>query len=196
MVRYGFRPVSIGVGDPRPWVGLYRPPSCTEIRLPLVSVHTLGARLRRCQDVDRRMGLPVSDGRRTSDLPTRGRGPENRKGASAVQRQPRGALAWATPTSCWACGPGRFAVQQSSDFTFRHRHTEHGPDWHSGSGAELSLREKASRCGPLRPAPCIQNRPRSPRLGTPCGRRAPPGWSTGTWASPACGSPAWGSEHG
>lgn len=40
---------------------------------------------------------------------------------------------------------------------------------------EPSLREEESRSGPVRPAPCIQNQPRAPLLGSPCGRQAPPG---------------------
>lgn len=39
---------------------------------------------------------------------------------------------------------------------------------------EPSLGEEQSRWRHVRPAPCIRNRPRAPRLGSPCGRRAPP----------------------
>lgn len=34
--------------------------------------------------------------------------------------------------------------------------------------------EEERGSGQVRPAPCIRNRPRAPRLGSPCGRRAPP----------------------
>lgn len=48
------------------------------------------------------------------------------------------------------------------------------PPLYSAFPPESSLREEESWSGPVRPAPCIRNRQQAPRLGSPCGRRAPP----------------------